>query len=142
MVIVENFNTDYQRDYVFEMMKKYGIELIVDLHQCDTLTFTRKSIKNYFIEICDLINMKRCKLTWWDDYGIEPEECQTEPHLKGTSAVQFILTSNITIHTLDLLNNVYINIFSCKEFDTDVAAKFSAEWFKGKIVNSVVVERK
>ena len=86
--------------------------------------------------------MKAEKLCWWDDYDLEPELQQTEPHTKGTTAVQFILTSNITIHTLDLLQNVYINIFSCKEFDTDVAVKFSVEWFKGKNVNSVVVERK
>jgi len=120
----------------------YGVELIIDLHNCDNIIFSRKSIRSYFRNLCNLIDMERCKLTWWDDYGLPPEDCQSEPHLKGTSAVQFILTSNITIHTLDLLGNVYINIFSCKEFDADAAAKFSAEWFKGKIVNSVVVERK
>jgi len=120
----------------------YGVELIIDLHNCDNIIFSRKSIRSYFRNLCNLIDMERCKLTWWDDYGLPPEDCQSEPHLKGTSAVQFILTSNITIHTLDLLGNVYINIFSCKEFDADVATKFSAEWFKGKIVNSVVVERK
>ena len=85
--------------------------------------------------------MKAEKLCWWDDHGIEPELQQTEPHTKGTTAVQFILTSNITIHTLDMLENVYINIFSCKDFDADVARGFSEEWFKGKIVNSQLIER-
>ena len=70
-----------------------------------------------------------------------PEECQTEPHLKGTTAVQFIMTSNIVIHTLDLMGNVYINIFSCKEFDPEDAAEFTAKWFKGKVVNSQVIDR-
>ena len=123
-------------------MKPYGKELILDLHYCDSMTFTRNSIKNYFRKLCELIDMERCKLCWWDDYGLPTEECQTEPHLKGTSAIQFILTSNITIHTLDLLSKAYINIFSCKDFDTDVAIKFSADWFKGEIVNSHVIERK
>jgi S-adenosylmethionine/arginine decarboxylase-like enzyme len=85
--------------------------------------------------------MKAEKLCWWDDYGLEPEFQQKEVHTKGTTAVQFILTSNITIHTLDLLNNVYINVFSCKDFDADLAMKFSEEWFKGKIVNSQIIER-
>lgn len=120
----------------------YGKELILDLHNCDPVTFTRKSIRNYFRRLCDLIDMERCKLSWWDDYGLAPEECQTEPHLKGISAIQFILTSNITIHTLDLLGSTYINIFSCKDFDADAAMKFSADWFKGEIVNSHVIERK
>ena len=123
-------------------MDDYGKELILDVHNCDTSLFTRKSIRNYFRELCDLIDMERCKLSWWDDYGLPPEECQTEPHLKGTSAIQFILTSNITIHTLDLLNNAYINIFSCKDFDAGAAMKFSVDWFKGEIVNSHLIERK
>lgn len=122
-------------------MKLYGKELILDIHNCDPTTFTRKSIQNYFKELCVLINMERCKLCWWDDYGVPPKEQETEPHLKGTTAIQFIKTSNITIHTLDLLQNVYVNIFSCKEFDADMAGKFTKEWFKGKVVNSHLIER-
>lgn len=120
----------------------YGFELILDLHYCDNNTFSRQSIRKYFKELCKHIDMKAEKLCWWDDYGLEPEFQQTQPLTKGTSAVQFILTSNITIHTLDLLKNVYINIFSCKDFDAEMAIKFSAEWFKGKIVNSQLIERK
>ena len=122
-------------------MRIYGKELIIDIHNCDSSTFTRKSIRKYFKLLCEKIDMKAEKLCWWDDHGVEPELQQTEPHTKGTTAVQFILTSNITIHTLDMLENVYINIFSCKEFDADVAMKFSEEWFKGKMVNSHIIER-
>lgn len=123
-------------------MKTYGKELIIDLHNCDAARFNRKSIKKYFIEICDLIDMERCKLSWWDDHGVPEDEQQTEPHLKGTTAVQFILTSNIVIHTLDLLGNVYINIFSCKDFNADAAMNFTEKWFKGEIVSSHEIERK
>ena len=123
-------------------MKSYGKELILDIHNCDTSTFTRKSIKKYFKELCTLINMERCKLCWWDDYGVPLEEQETEPHLKGTTAIQFIKTSNITMHTLDLMENVYLNIFSCKDFDSDIVKKFSEQWFKGRIVNSHIIERK
>ena len=122
-------------------MKIYGKELILDLHNCDHSTFTRGSIENYFKKLCDLIDMERCELYWWDDYSVPLEEQETEPHMKGTSAIQFISTSNITIHTLDLLENVYLNIFSCKDFDTNVVIKFSEDWFKGKTVNSQVIER-
>ena len=117
-------------------MKPYGKELILAIHKCDSSTFTRKSIRNFFKELCDLIEMKRSRLVWWDDWGVPLDEQETESHLKGTSAVQFIETSNIVIHTLDILESVYLNIFSCKDFDTNVAEKFSQEWFKGKIANS------
>lgn len=123
-------------------MTSFGKELILDLHDCDSSTFTRKSIRKYFKLLCKQIDMKTEKLYWWDDYGLETEFQQKEPHTKGTSAVQFILTSNITIHTLDILKNVYINIFSCKDFNAETAMKFSEEWFKGRVVNSQVVERK
>ncbi|MCH7535620.1 MAG: S-adenosylmethionine decarboxylase [Bacteroidetes bacterium] len=123
-------------------MKTYGKELIIDLHNCDAATFNRRSIKKYFTKLCDLIDMERSKLSWWDDHGVSIDEQQTEPHLKGTTAIQFITTSNIVIHTLDLLGAVYINIFSCKDFDSDIAMKFTAKWFKGEIVSSHEIERK
>lgn len=122
-------------------MIPYGKELIIDLHDCDPATFTRKSIRKYFKCLCEKIEMRAEKLYWWDDYGLEEEFQQKEAHTKGTTAIQFILTSNITIHTLDILKNVYINIFSCKDFDAEMAKKFSEEWFKGKIVNSQLIER-
>ena len=123
-------------------MKPYGKEMILDIHNCDSSTFTRDSIRNYFKELCNLIDMETSKLCWWDDYGVPLEEREVEPHLKGTTAVQFITTSNIVIHTLDLLDNVYVNIFSCRDFDADIAAKFTSEWFRGEIVSSKILERK
>lgn len=111
-------------------MKRYGNELILDLHGCDSSLFTRKHLRRFFRELCTLIDMTPTKLVFWDDVGVLPEERQTEPHLKGTSAVQFILTSNITIHTLDLLGAVYVNIFSCKDFDVTEALNFVASFFQ------------
>ena len=120
----------------------YGQELILDLHGCDTTTFTRKRLKRYFTEICDLIDMERCDLHFWDDVGVPEAEQQTDPKTKGTSAVQFILTSTIVIHTLDLMSAVYVNIFSCKEFDTSEAAEFTAKWFGSTDWTANVVTRR
>lgn len=124
-------------------MDTYGKELILDLHDCNSSRFTRNSITGFFIRTCDIIKMERDKqaLHWWDDLDTPEEEKETEPHLKGTTAVQFIKTSNITIHTLDILKQVYINIFSCKDFDEQVAAAFSANWFEGKIAQSAILKR-
>ena len=121
--------------------KSYGVELILDLHGCDVTTFNRESLDNYFETICKAIDMQRCELHFWDDVGVPPEEQQTSPHTKGTSAVQFILTSTIVIHTLDLLKAVYINIFSCKEFDKDKAEKLTKEWFGARECRSHFIER-
>ena len=122
-------------------MTNYGKELIIDLHNCDPARFTRKSIRAYFRQLCKLIDMKREKICWWDDLHIPEVEKETEPHLVGTSAVQFIRTSNVTIHTLDLLKKVYLNIFSCKDFDESVVVNFTATHFEGKVIKQTVVER-
>ena len=122
-------------------VKPYGYELILDLHGCDTDTFDRDTVEDYFVRLCKQIRMTRCALHFWDDVGVAPKEQQTSPHTKGTSAVQFILTSTIVVHTLDLMGAVYINIFSCKEFDKDKAEAFSKEWFKAKDVHSHFIER-
>jgi len=119
----------------------YGVELILDLHNCDVTKFNRQSLEKYFIELCDLIDMQRCELHFWDDLDTPEEEKQTSPHTTGTSAIQFILTSNVTIHTLDILKKVFVNIFSCKDFSTSVAERFTVEWFGGTAVSSTVVDR-
>ena len=112
--------------------KPFGYELILDLHGCDVSTFTRQSLEKYFATLCKAIDMERCDLHFWDDEGVPLEEQQTSPHTRGTSAVQFILTSTIVVHTLDLLEAVYVNIFSCKAYDRDVAEKLTKVWFGAK----------
>jgi S-adenosylmethionine decarboxylase len=119
----------------------YGFELIMDLHACDVSTFNRTSLRKYFVKLCKAIDMKRCELYFWDDAGVPAKEKQTLPHTKGTSAVQFILTSNITIHTLDLLEAAYVNIFSCKQFDKESAEKITKKWFGAKKCRTHFIER-
>lgn len=119
----------------------YGFELILDLHGCDASSFNRQSLDDYFEKLCDAIDMVKCERYWWDDVGVAEDERQTSPHTKGTSAVQFILTSTIVIHTLDLLEAVYVNIFSCKGYDKDLAEKITKEWFGAKECRSHFIER-
>ena len=119
----------------------YGYELILDLHGCDVSTFNPQSLTEYFTKLCEAIDMQQCELYFWDDEGVPPEEQQTSPHTKGISAVQFILTSSIVIHTLELLAAAYVNIFSCKAFDRDVAEKLTSEWFGAKECRATFIER-
>ena len=119
----------------------YGYELILDLHGCDAQLFNRDHINDFFTELCTLIEMEKCEVHFWDDVGVPPEEQQTLPHTKGTSAVCFILTSTIVVHTLDLLRAVYVNIFSCKSFDPDAAADFTTRWFRAVSCNRNFIKR-
>ena len=123
-------------------MDAYGKELILDLRGCDTRRFSREELERFFAQLCELIDMERQDLHFWDDVGVPDNEQQTDPKTKGTSAVQFILTSSIVIHALDLMEAVYLNIFSCKEFDADEASRFAADWFgSSKWTSNVVIRR-
>lgn len=122
-------------------MDTYGVELILDLKNCNSEIFNRVDIAEFFTQLCELIGMEQCDLHFWDDVGIPKDECQTDPNLKGTSAVQFIMTSSIVIHCLDLLGTVYVNLFSCKGFDDIKAAYFIRDWFEGEINYATVVDR-
>jgi len=107
----------------------YGYELIIDLGGCDATRFSRGSIDGYFEALCRRIAMAKCERFWWDDVGVPESERQTSPHTQGTSAVQFILTSSIVIHTLDQLDQAFVNVFSCKAFDHAAALELTVDWF-------------
>lgn len=123
------------------MAEPYGKELILDLHDCNVETFTRESIGNYFDELCELIDMQAQNRHFWDDEGLSPEECQTNPKTCGVSAVQFILTSTIVVHSLTKLGRVYVNIFSCKDFNIKDAREFTIKWFGARIYRDTTVVR-
>ena len=120
-------------------MKPYGCELIIDLHDCET-PFRRDVIEAFMEALCDLIEMERADLHFWD-YETPEEKASVPDHLAGTSAVQFISTSNITIHTLDRLKAVYLNIFTCGSLHVPAALEFCEEFWGGKIVHSTYLER-
>ena len=119
----------------------YGKELILDLERCTKLPQSRESLNRFMIDLCERINMKRHELYFWD-YDDRPEEYEKAPvHLKGTSAIQFISTSNITIHTLDDMKTVYLNIFSCKSFEPEAVVSFCMGWFGGVVKQTKEVSR-
>lgn len=134
--------SDIQQEVGMDRKRKpYGFELILDLHGCDTSKFNRDCIKEYMIAICEAIKMDREDLYFWDYDGIPEAERPSEAHLLGTSAVQFISTSNIVIHTLDLLKSVYVNIFSCKPFDRNIAENVTKKWFNADDCRTHFIER-
>ena len=112
---------------------KYGMELILDIHDCDISKFTRKNLDSFFYGLCKLSKMTPVgKPKYW-------HETSNIPHLRGYSGVQFIKTSDIIIHTLDITRDAYINFFSCKDFDVPKVIAFIVEHFSvGKFHYHVV----
>lgn len=115
----------------------YGYELLIDMQNADPATFTRDHLETFFSTLCERIDMVYVETHMWD----EGREEETRPQVKGISAVCFIETSSITIHALDLLKAVYINIFSCKAFDANVALTVAKEFFDATHINSFFITR-
>jgi S-adenosylmethionine/arginine decarboxylase-like enzyme len=118
--------------YKFNPKNPYGYELILDLHECDTTKFNREDLTTFFEKVCEVTDMELAEIHFWDDLETPEDEKQTEAHTIGTSAVCFILTSSIVVHTLDVLKRVYINVFTCKPFNATVAEEFIIKWFNCK----------
>lgn len=115
---------------------QYGMELIIDLHECDLEGLvTREKLTEFFQTLCKKIDMKRHgePLFWEDTSDI--------PHLRGVSAMQFIETSTIVCHPLPMLRSVYLNIFSCKDFDANMALGFCMDFWRAQREVHTVVPR-
>ncbi len=116
-------------------MTPYGMELLLDLKDRVLTGLSKKMLLDYFVGLCDRIRMKRHgEPYFWEDTS-------DVPHLHGISAIQFIETSNVVCHPLPLLNSVYVNVFSCKEFDVDLAKRFSMEFWGARSAVANVITR-
>jgi S-adenosylmethionine/arginine decarboxylase-like enzyme len=93
----------------------WGLLSSIDLEDCDpNLIRDADAIKRYVVELCNLIEMKR--------FG----ECQVvhfgeDEKVAGYSMIQLIETSCISAHFANVNNRSYIDIFSCKAYDPEVA---------------------
>jgi S-adenosylmethionine/arginine decarboxylase-like enzyme len=59
----------------------------------------------------------------------------------GYTLVQLIETSNITGHFCESSNDAYIDIFSCKPYDKQVALGIVECYFEPKSMKHLLVER-
>ena len=122
------------------MFKPYGKELVLDLHDCDPETFGQDSLDLFFGGLGELTGMELCTRYFWTMDEC-PEEWRTVPHLNGTSAVQFISTSSFVIHTLTDLRAVYLNVFTCKDFDPKAAEEYARDFFRATVASATVIVR-
>lgn len=104
-------------------MKDWGLLTSIDLYGCGPeLIRDRDYIKTYVVELCHIIKMKRFGDTQVVYFG-EDEK------VAGFSMTQLIETSLISGHFANKTNSAYIDIFSCKEYNPALAAKFTSNYF-------------
>lgn len=115
---------EYASLEIDDAMKVWGKELTIDGKSDPKKVNDPNVLRSFLKEIVVRIDMKAYK---------EPQiELFGEGELYGFSALQWIHTSNIVLHTC-LDGQCYLNIFSCKTFDVEIVKKCFLEFFGGEI---------
>lgn len=102
----------------------WGYHLMLDCSECDVDSMKDKqNIYNFVKVLIERIDMVA--------YGEPVIEflCPGDEDKEGYSLMQLITTSCITGHFIDHHGHIYIDVFSCKEFDIEVAKQTVQEFF-------------
>jgi len=106
----------------------WGIASSIDIYDCDPESIRDADrIRQFVMELCDLIEMKRFQDTVVVNFG-------EDERVAGFSMVQLIETSLISAHFANLTNTTYLDVFSCKPYDPEVVAEFARKFFGGSRV--------
>jgi S-adenosylmethionine decarboxylase len=104
-------------------MSYWGYHLLLDCSGCNISNISDKeNIYKFVKDLVDKIDMEA--------HG-EPiiEHLLPGDPKQGYSLMQLITTSNISAHFMELDGTAYFDIFSCKEFDLEVAKQVVREYF-------------
>ena len=113
-------------------MKSQRFHVIIDIDQCQQTSLTDAGgLENFIKSLVASIHMNVLK---------GPIVAEGIPENPGLSSFVIIDFSHCSIHTFTNCNEAMIDVFSCKEFDIDVAMKMAREYFATEA--SEVRERK
>ena len=107
------------------MSKFWGYHLLLDCAECNHNVSSKDTIITFAKVLVKEIDMVA--------FG-EPivEFMLPNDKKQGYSLVQLITTSSITGHFMDFDRTAYFDIFSCKDYNIDVAEKVVRDFFEPK----------
>ncbi len=119
-----------------DIQQGFGPHLTLDLKKCN-----KEKLGNFDLvfdvlnELPEKIGMTKITQPYVFKYsGLVPED-------KGITGFIVIAESHISIHTFQEKDYIFIDVFSCKPFDFDFAAKYFAEVFEAEESEINVVKR-
>ena len=102
----------------------WGMMAIIDLHDCDRAQLADPdAIRRFVPDVIEAIDMVAHGPLRLERFG--------EGELEGWSAMQFIETSSLTIHADEFSGRCYVDVFSCKSFQPELAAAIAVKHFGG-----------
>ena len=114
----------------------WGYHLLLDCKQGDISSITSKeNISNFVKQLVKDIDMVA-----YGDLMIE-RFATHDPDKAGISFCQMIETSNITGHFVDLNGDFYIDVFSCKSYDTNTVLDLVQKYFSPTNTSTKFIDR-
>jgi len=102
----------------------WGMLAAIDLHGCEFARLADPdNIRAFVPAVIDAIGMRAHGPLLLERFG--------DGDLEGWSAIQFIETSSITVHADEVSGRCFVDVFSCKPFDAELAAAVAVEHFGG-----------
>jgi S-adenosylmethionine/arginine decarboxylase-like enzyme len=109
----------------------WGMLAAIDLHGCERPALAdAETIRTFVAAVIDAIGMRAHGPLHLERFG--------DGELEGWSAMQFIETSSITLHADEVAGRCFVDVFSCRPFDPDVAAGIAAGHFGGTATVTVL----
>jgi len=117
-------------------MRLFGPHLIIDGTKCDTTKLgDRVLIEQILDDYPRAIGMTKIGGPYLFDYQAP------DPAYSGVSGIVIIAESHIAIHTFPALDYFTMDIFSCKNFDPEVAIAYIKEAFGCQEMDRTLVQR-
>jgi S-adenosylmethionine decarboxylase len=104
--------------------KIHGLHLLVDGEVQDPVVFSEHNLNELIIQLADALKMTIIMGPLFQKVEIDPSKLSGDVFQDegGISGYCMISTSHISIHVWPLRRVFLLDVFSCKEFDRDLAA--------------------
>ena len=117
-----------------KVKKSWGYHLIINAGGCDAEALRSKETIAEFSKILvkeiDMIAFGPPRIVMFGT-----------GNKKGYTLVQLISTSNIVAHFVEETNDIYLDIFSCKQFNQTVALEVFKKYFNPKNIYHTFLKR-
>ena len=114
----------------------WGYHLLLNCRDCDREAISRPAkVLAWLHDLLARIDMKPVGEPWIAATGLHDE------NLSGLTLMQCIETSSITAHFVDSDSSAYIDVFSCRDFDTSDVEDCVRRHFRPEHVGRVFLER-
>jgi len=115
-------------------MTYWGYHSMLNVYKCCPVAIRNpENIKRFSNTLVRRIDMV--------PYGPPQVEMFGHGNKKGYTLVQLIETSNVTAHFVEETNDIYVDVFSCKHFDSNVVKDTIEEYFRSTNIDEMFLHR-